>query len=231
MYICKVNIKSMTYINTTTLTFANQISRSELSLFRGAVISCCKDHASQLFHNHTDTGYRNAYPLIQYRMVGSRMALVGLCEGADVLMEVKPMLCGPMLLGRRTVLSQLSACSRTASLVGLSETMLQYHISDWLPLNQENFRQYESTADSLLRVQMLQKILVGNMLSFFKGVGVHIDSQLYCQFDSEPVVRKLPYKQVDMMGVDVDFQLNAHLPLGVGVGKGCSLGFGSISYR
>lgn len=57
------------------VTFANDLPAHDLSLFRGAVISTVgQEHV--LFHNHQGDKLRYSYPLVQYKRIGGKAALV-----------------------------------------------------------------------------------------------------------------------------------------------------------
>ena len=66
----------MNYTNILTIKFSNHISKEEIPLFRGAVISTLEQN-NILFHNHNDdNSLRYSYPLIQYKRIGGCAAIV-----------------------------------------------------------------------------------------------------------------------------------------------------------
>ncbi|MDR1783619.1 MAG: hypothetical protein LBR13_05100, partial [Dysgonamonadaceae bacterium] len=58
----------MNKISILTVRFNNEITQHEIQKFRGAVVAMLQNN-NVLFHNHTDDGFRYAYPLIQYKRI------------------------------------------------------------------------------------------------------------------------------------------------------------------
>ena len=67
-----------------TICFKNEILASEIPLFRGAVIHAIQDKADVLFHNHVGQSFRYAYPLIQYKRIRKKAAIVCLKQGTEI---------------------------------------------------------------------------------------------------------------------------------------------------
>jgi hypothetical protein len=65
-----------------TIFFYNEISPEEISAFRGAIIANSGSE-SLLFHNHdTDERFRYRYPLIQYKRIHRKAAII--CVGVGL---------------------------------------------------------------------------------------------------------------------------------------------------
>ena len=76
---------------------------------------------------------------------------------------------------------------------------------------------------------MLERLLIGNILSFAKGIGVYFDEEIKVSIVDIEKAEQYLFKNVKMLGFDVVFRTNVLLPRYVGVGKGVSLGFGMIT--
>ena len=80
------------------------------------------------------------------------------------------------------------------------------------------------------KIEMLNKILIGNILSFTKGINIHIHSPLTCKLtkleDSIPV----SYKGVELKSFNAEFQANIILPDFIGLGKSSSINNGTINH-
>jgi hypothetical protein len=83
----------------------------------------------------------------------------------------------------------------------------------------------ESIAD---KATMLERMLIGNILSFAKGMKIHLDKKIQCKIISSEEPRLVTYKGIKMMSFDVMFKTNVSLPNYIGLGKGVSLGFGTV---
>ena len=131
-------------------------------------------------------------------------------------------------LGNRRVTLEVESVRAYKTLVQVWDSMFAYHLRKWLPLNQENYRQYEALDSIVERYAFLERLLTGNILSFAKSMGVYFDKQVECKITSADEPRLLRYKGVKMMSFDVEFKTNVSLPDYIGLGKGVSLGFGTV---
>lgn len=217
----------MSDIQITTITFRNAISRSMLSLFRGAVISSLS-RDNILFHNHRGDGFRYSYPLIQYKTLGGKASIVCIGEGCSAIRDYFSGFSSTIALGdTETELFMESVREKSVS-VSTGEEMNGHRLVRWLPLNKENYEEYVRTESVTAKCAMLEKILVGNILSFGKGVGIVFEDEVKCLITD--IRRQYPasYKGVRLMAFDISFKTNVSLPYGIGLGKGVSIGNGTV---
>lgn len=201
----------------------------ELPFLRGALIS--KTSGSDiLFHGHLPGGLRYSYPLIQYKKLGEYAAVVALQEAVPQLEKLLLENAVPMelRLGRRMVCASVSDVFRQSVDMSVSKVMRTFEITRWLPLNQENYEVYCSMDSLADKFAFLENLLVGNILSFAKGVGVFFEDQICVSIVYLHSTRTFKYKGVEMLGFDVQFRTNVSLPEFIGLGKGVSLGFGTV---
>ncbi len=214
-------------IPTLTICFTNDIRFSELHLFRGAILSKVPAELV-LFHNHTDVGFRYRYPLIQYKRIGGKAAIVCLGEGTDSIGAFFANADFDMRIGERQDHFEVEKVDAQRVLIQPWEQTFTYTCRKWLPLNQENFVQYQQLESLAERADFLQKILVGNILSMCTGLGIHIEKEIICKITSLSEMHMYKYKGVKMAGFDIEFKTNISLPDYIGLGKGVSLGFGMV---
>ena len=201
----------------------------ELPFLRGALISKVSNSGT-LFHGHLPDGLRYSYPLIQYKKLGEYATVVALQEAVPQLAELllENTVSIKLRLGRRMVSASLSDVFRQNIDMSVSTAMRTFEISRWLPLNQENYDAY-CTMDSLAdKLAFLENLLLGNILSFAKGVGVFFEEQVRVSIVYILSTGTFKYKGVEMLGFDIQFRTNVRLPEFIGLGKGVSLGFGTI---
>ena len=201
----------------------------ELPFLRGALISKVSNSGT-LFHGHLPDGLRYSYPLIQYKKLGEYATVVALQEAVPQLAELllENTVAIKLRLGRRMVSASLSDVFRQNIDMSVSTAMRTFEISRWLPLNQENYGAY-CTMDSLAdKLAFLENLLLGNILSFAKGVGVFFEEQVRVSIVYILSTGTFKYKGVEMLGFDIQFRTNVRLPEFIGLGKGVSLGFGTI---
>lgn len=223
-------IDLMESIKTLIVRFDNELKRYELSKFRGAVIDLIGND-DVYFHNHFEDRLRYAYPLIQYKRINGKAALMCFNEGTDSIGRLFVSDQKNIRLGERELLLELNEMKANKFRVQVWDRLFKYRIRGWLPLNSENFARYKQLDSLIEKTDMLQRALVGNILSFGKGVGVHFDKQIECvitKFD-EPFLVK--HKQTSFMAFDVEFKCNVSIPDFAGLGKGASHGFGIVTQQ
>lgn len=77
----------------------------------------------------------------------------------------------------------------------------------------------------------MERILVGNILTLAKGLGVTIEKRIQCKIKQSSEPYNVTHKDVKVMAFDVEFICNVSLPDNVGLGKAVSLGFGTVTKR
>ena len=215
-------------INTLLVKFGNEIARHELPLFRGAIVDAVVD-ADVLFHNQLDDDkLRYSYPLIQYKRLNGKAAIVCVGEGTEAIGKLFSSCNFDVCLGERRLNLDVERIQPQKTLVQVWQDMFAYHLRSWLPLNQGNYERYMNTESVAERYAMLERLLVGNILSFAKGVGVHFEEQVVCKITVVDEPRTIRFKNVKMMAFDVEFKSNVSLPNYIGIGKGVSLGHGVV---
>lgn len=216
--------------NVAVLTFImdTEISDNEIPFWRGAVIRMAGGD-SLLFHDHCGDGLRYSYPLIQYKSIEGKAAVVTVGSGTDESGKILRSLEGKVQIGRRSVSMLISDILHSSTDVRLDERFHQYEIRKWLPLNQQNFPVYNDLVSLSERCWMLERVLVGNILSFAKGLGIFFDGNVIAKIQNIRNEGQCKYKGVMMLGMDIVFSSNVVLPQYVGLGKGVSLGFGTIT--
>ena len=208
------------------------ITQEQLPLFRGAVISMVGKE-NILYHNHKENDeFRYAYPLIQYKRIHKKAALV--CVGDDGTESIGAFFSrggNRILLGNKECDLNVEQIKADTYGVQIWDTMFTYRIRRWLPLNQENYEKYMALDSIADKYAMLEGLLTGNVLSFAKGFDIYFDSQVQCKITAADEPRIVNYKGVKMMSFDAEFKTNVSLPDYVGLGKGVSLGMGTVVRR
>lgn len=220
------------YIRILTAIFDTEIKYNEIPLFRGAVLNSMGDKADLLYHNHTSTTtVRYSYPLIQYKRLGGKAAIVCVEEGADVIGQYLSESMDTIRIGEREVACAVNKISPVRMLVRTWNTMFKYHIIRWLPLNAKNYQIYRMTDDENERKALLETVLRGNLLSMLKGLGIRQEDELFVKITHMENPYILYNKGVGMMAFNADFACNLSIPSNVGVGKNASIGFGVVWQR
>jgi hypothetical protein len=213
-------------INILVIQFTNLLSPTEIPYFRSAIVAAT-DKMDILFHNHAVDGFRYAYPLIQYKRIRGKAAIVCIGEGTDSIGKFFSNLHEPLRIGNREMLLELEDIKSSKELIQTWNTDFYYSLRKWLPLNQSNCDKYKNITELKDQAVFLEKILIGNILSLAKGLGLHIEKQVTCgitKIENKGVMR---YKGINFETFDTEFRSNVSLPNYVGLGKGVSHGFGT----
>ncbi|MCQ2974329.1 MAG: hypothetical protein MJ211_05905 [Bacteroidales bacterium] len=218
----------MSRLQVLTIKFENELQHNELQSFRGAVINSLEGKNDLLFHNHIGDNFRYAYPLIQYKRINKRASIVCVAEGTQEIGQFFSTGNFNFKLGERSVEMVVDQIFAKNYNVQLWQDEFQYYLRNWLPLNGDNYKQFRNFQSDLERDNFLQKILIGNILSFLKGVGITVESQILCRIDKILHVGRQQYKGVKLMSFDLIFTTNISLPDFIGLGKSASLGNGMV---
>jgi len=211
--------------------FKNIIRNDEVPIFRGALIHALGKEADILFHNHQDESFRYAYPLIQYKRINKKASILCLNQGTETIGKLFSECNFNFNFKGQEVEMEIESIKATQFLIQPWDTMFSYRIRKWLPLNQENYKEFIALEGIVEKSTFLEKILIGNILSFSKGINLFLEKEVLCkllQFDEPKVII---YKGVKMMCFDAEFKSNVSLPDYIGLGKGVSLGMGMITRK
>ena len=216
-------------IRTLTVFYDTEISHKEIPFFRGAVLKSCGDKANVLYHNHTgEETFRYSYPLIQYKRLNGRAAITCVEEGIDLVGQLLSDFYGIINLGQRETECRVMKVQSAKDLIQVTDTSIVYNLHQWLPLNAKNYEQYQSTDDLVEKIRILERVLIGNILSFLKGVGIHVEEQIIVHITDIISQKVITYKDVKLMAFDIKFKANINLPIYIGIGKNASIGNGVL---
>ena len=147
------------YIRTLTILTDGDIQYNEIPLFRGAVLKALGEKASLLYHNHTsEDTYRYAYPLVQYKCINGKAAIVCVEDGVDIIGQYLTEASGTLNIGNREVSCNTRRVQPARILVQTWKNPFHYHISRWLPFNSHNYQLYQNTESIVERFALLSLI-------------------------------------------------------------------------
>ena len=200
----------------------------EVPAFRGAVISLVgREHV--IFHNHLgEERYHYAYPLVQYKTQGRNAGIVCIADGVEEIHHFFSKNQGRIQLGDRQRTLHVAHVKLNKFWVEVGETSHHYRIRNWLALNDKNFSRFERLELLQDKLAFLERILVGNILSFAKGIGWTVDQPIQAGITSLPESNWMPHKGVRLKAMDLSFRCNVSLPEDIGLGKSASTGFGTL---
>ncbi len=208
--------------------FNTELESFEMPAFRGAIVEKV-GRENDLFHNHlTSDQYYYRYPMIQYKRLGKRPAILCLEQGADELYKFFQNRDWTIYIGSRQLEMKIFSLELHHSDVGIESGVTSYEIKNWLGLNSQNYNAYQELDSLVDRISMLQKLLVSNILSFAKGIGWDVDQQIIVTINRINNSRLVNFKGQQLMAFDLAFKTNAVLPDYIGLGKSVSIGYGTV---
>jgi hypothetical protein len=222
-------MKKLKYLS---VQFENELAYHEIEKFRGAVIHTLSEpEVYALFHNHIDDKFAYRYPLIQYKSIGKKAALICLDEGADQIHAFFSRNIGQLRVGQRHETFTVEKLSANQFTLQVWDKMFDYSLIRWLPLKPENHKLYVGLTEQSEKISFLEKMLTGNLLSFAKGVGWHVDKPVQVKITELKKAYSLLFKEQSISAFDIEFQTNIFLPNFIGLGKGSGKGYGVIKSK
>lgn len=221
----------MAEIETLTIKFDTKIAEAEIPLLRGAIIHTAES-SNVLFHNHTENNYRYQYPLIQYKRINEKAALVCIGKGIEAVEDFFSNNTHIVRLGHKHILLPVEEKSKnTVNLHIADNVQYIYDINHYLPLNQKNYVKYQSIDSIVDRYTLIEKCLIGNILSFAKSMDTFFNDKIQIVLTDVKDINLYQYKKIKMLGFDLTFKTNVLLPEFIGLGKEVSLGYGTITRK
>lgn len=196
---------------------------------RGYFGNLFKEH-SPLLHNHYEDGsFRYKYPSIQYKVINNVPMLLGIGEGAALLPKLFLKIKELDINGKKYAINSKNIKLQNEE-VGYSNQLHDYKFATlWMALNQKNYPKYITLKNESDRQEMLNAILVGHILSFFRNMGVELSSNERLLAKTQVQEKSTLFKENKMVAFTGSFIVNAKLPLEIGLGKAVSRGFGTIT--
>ncbi|PWJ57829.1 hypothetical protein CLV98_1059 [Dyadobacter jejuensis] len=209
--------------------FDTEIEAYELPAFRGAVAS--KAGLENIhFHNHlNDRELLYGYPVIQYKRIGRNPAIICIDYGVDEIHHLFQNSDLTIHIGDRPVTLTVKNLQMNQYTMQVWEKTFNYRMYNWLALSQENYEKYKNIRSEFEKVDFLENILKANIISLAKGLKWAIEHTVHLRIDEVIKSKIVPYKSQKLMAFDINFRTNVFLPDFIGLGKGVSLGFGTVS--
>lgn len=215
-------------VSTLKIGFTSLLSQNEIPAFRGALLKSASQDSDVLLHNHYQEGFRYRYPLIQYKSIDAKAAIFSIGEGVGQIAKLMKACNSVINIGKRKTSLTIETLLPQEFEIKIGGS-LSYHISDWLPLNEENEEKFLRLGKDEDRFSMLEQILIGNILSFAKTIDLFLDEEIDCKISKIDHYHFVECKGVLMRSFDADFTCNISLPDYMGLGKHASFGFGTIN--
>ena len=222
------NNKNMNH-KTTIIRFPEiKLATRDAHKLRGYFGNLFKEH-SPLLHNHLESGENNYhYPLVQYKVVKNTPMLVGINKGGELLTTLFLKIKELNISGHIYPVYHKNIENKVYE-INVIDDLTQYNFETlWMGLNQKNYEIYSLSSEED-KNKLLKKILIGNILSFYKGIDFFTDKKIMLTLNYKE--KKTKFKDKTMIAFAGNFTTNAFLPDYIGLGKAVSRGFGVITKK
>lgn len=174
------------------------------------------------FHHHSESSYH--YPLVQYKKVHGRLLVMGLNDYAEVVCRKISTLDHITTPTDKISIQSVDIVNYSFS---VEETKSRFRfVTPWIALNEENYRKFKDLEGGKRKL-FLERILVGNILSAFKGLSVFINFKVTANLETFWPQSARVHENY-FQAFKASFSVNTNLPRFFGLGKSVSKGFGVI---
>lgn len=179
-----------------------------------------------LLHNHDNESLRYTYPKVQYKIIDSDAHIIGLAEGIEALKPLGQL--DRIVIGHDNIEIDDFQIIEDQCRIGILNDQISYtFLTPWLALNEKNYEQYQKFGTWAKKKQLLEKILIGNIISMSKSLGYTVPEPIKANIGNMKGVHT-SLKSTPMLGFLGTFSVNFEIPDYWGIGKSVSRGFGTI---
>lgn len=208
------------------LTLESVLNRSDAKNIRGYFGNLFWDNP-YAHHHKEDGSFIYRYPGVQYKIIDGSCVLIGFNKGLDIIKKTFHDLQEINLNGEWQEVLSKALESYTASFSVASEQLSYSLLTPWLALNEKNYEKYQKLGSWGKRKELLEKILIGNIISMSKSLGYTVPEPIKANISN---LKEVPtsLKGTPMLGFLGSFSVNFEIPDYWGIGKSVSRGFGTI---
>lgn len=198
---------------------------------RGYFGNLFKQHSPILHNHYADGRFRYKYPSVQYKVIENVPTLIGINEGAKLLPSLFLKIKELDIDGQKLHINTKNIELKNEE-AGYSQSLHEYQfVTLWMGLNQTNYAKYNKLNSDAEKQAMLNAILVGHILSFFRNTNIELGPNERLMVKVNVQEKSTNFKENKMIAFSGSFVVNALLPDEIGLGKAVSRGFGTIKKR
>jgi len=196
---------------------------SNVSRIRGFIGNEFKEY--NVLHNHYGKNFVFTYPRVQFKQFNDSILILGINEGGEVLKKISSDL-NYLELDKKYKITEKIIHESIFNIQPTPDEKHYKFVTPWIALNTHNYQKFKKMNNWRNKKILLNKILVGNILSLSKGLGIIVNKKLHAKsfLNEEYTI----YKSVRMNSFNGEFKIHYDLPDYMGIGKGVSHGFGCV---
>ncbi len=178
-------------------------------------------------HQHLNNKLLYKSPLIQYKILYTKTFVLGINEGADVIQNIYEDI-NQIQIGRIEYQIKEKTIILKTDYFGTTDNENNYSFfTPWLALNEKNYEKYQKYGIWAKKKELLEKILIGNIISMSKSLGYTVPEPIKANIGNMKEVQT-SLKGTPMLGFLGTFSVNFEIPDYWGIGKSVSRGFGTV---
>jgi len=210
------------------IVFDKQLQAYDIPKLRAAIIEKTK-RESNLFHNHIgDKKYIYRYPLIQYKIKDRKPCLICLKEATDdihYLLREKDL---SFVIGENKYDFEIEDVRLRYVNIQTWDKNFIYNIHNYIALNQDNYKVYKEMDSLIDKVSFIEDKLRAHIEIFANEMQAFLPIELFTRILEIKKEKYIEYKGVFHLTFSINFKTNLFIPNYIGLGKGSSVGFGTV---
>ena len=217
-----------TAVDLTTLSFPDlRLPAADAGKLRGYFARAFGED-SVLFHNHMEQeGFRYAYSLIQYKVLRGVPTVVGVAEGAQLVLDAFLDVSELTLANQHIAVHEKELDVKKVAAGVLSE-LREYRLATPLfAFNQRNYATFKNLPDKE-HGSYLNRLVTTHLVTALRGIGCTVVPERPIMVSLRLKPRLVILKNQRMQMYTGGFTSNVAFPEGLGIGKSTSKGFGTV---
>jgi len=184
-----------------------------------------------IYHNHAGAAdeYHRRYPLVQYRSVRGKATIFAVNDGVEAVADLLQRAGDWQIRWQdRPTHLRIEHLRIDTSQLDLLPAPREYRLLRWLALNADNYRTWQQLRTYRERVELLDRCLAANLLSLCSGLHWQVPRRFEAYLTSVERMGTANVHGQELITFDCTFSTDLALPLGLGLGKSTSHGFGVL---
>ena len=228
----KINFETENFLQMLQLAYQEFIFKQDLApyeadLLRSAVLKLIGP-SDVLYHNHLENGFYYNYPHIQYKSILGKAAILYLDKAVSSIGRLSSFFNTTVEINGKNISFEIEKIRAHLFDLKVHSALSYYDIINWLPLQDDYYRQYQGMQTDEERTALLQKKMIQNIITFAKSVGWYIEEEVIVTDIKIYKKKWISFKGEKFIGLNLRFATNVFLPSHIGLGKGAAHNYGVI---